>query len=122
MAFLWGVVLAKPTTAATEDGRGNREVQPLTETGQPAKTSSYAWDHQDRLVGVTDPAGGAHAYAYDYRTRRIARSEPGRGHRSELVGRPVAGGVSRAKACKRDCKRGHATFLDSRKTIMSSGT
>jgi RHS repeat-associated protein len=61
----------------TFDTRGNRSGQTITQPGAPAKTTSYSWDYQNRLVGVTDPQGGQHAYAYDYRTRRIARSEPG---------------------------------------------
>ena len=59
------------------DERGNRETQMVTLPGGIEKTTQYDWDFQNRLVGVTDPQGGAHAYAYDYRSRRIARSEPG---------------------------------------------
>lgn len=59
------------------DERGNRETQTVTLPGGVEKTTQYDWDFQNRLVGVTDPQGGAHAYAYDYRSRRIARSEPG---------------------------------------------
>jgi RHS repeat-associated protein len=58
------------------DERGNRDTQTLTLAGGDQKTTGYEWDFQNRLVGVTDPQGGQHAYAYDYRTRRIARSEP----------------------------------------------
>lgn len=58
------------------DERGNRDTQTVTLPGGIEKTTQYDWDFQNRLVGVTDPQGGAHAYAYDYRTRRIARSEP----------------------------------------------
>jgi RHS repeat-associated protein len=59
------------------DERRNRDTQTVTLPGGIEKTTQYDWDFQNRLVGVTDPQGGAHAYAYDYRTRRIARSEPG---------------------------------------------
>lgn len=59
------------------DERGNRDTQTVTLPGGIEKTTQYDWDFQNRLVSVTDPQGGAHAYAYDYRSRRIARSEPG---------------------------------------------
>lgn len=59
------------------DERGNRDTQTVTLPGGVEKTTQYNWDFQNRLVGVTDPQGGAHAYAYDYRSRRIARGEPG---------------------------------------------
>ena len=59
------------------DERGNRDTQTVTLPGGVEKTTQYDWNFQNRLVSVTDPQGGAHAYAYDYRSRRIARSEPG---------------------------------------------
>ncbi len=37
-------------------------------------TTSYSWDAQDRLLGVTLPDGSTHSYEYDYRTRRIGTS------------------------------------------------
>ncbi|WP_038166904.1 RHS repeat-associated core domain-containing protein, partial [Verrucomicrobium sp. BvORR106] len=58
---------------------GNRATQTLTVTGQSAQTTTYHWDAENRLEGVTLPNADEHDYGYDYRTRRISRVENGIG-------------------------------------------
>ncbi|NLT71516.1 MAG: RHS repeat-associated core domain-containing protein [Verrucomicrobiaceae bacterium] len=65
------------TASLSYDTRGNRSGQTITLADATQRTTAYQWDHQNRLLGVSDPDGGQHAYAYDYRTRRISRDEPG---------------------------------------------
>uniref|UniRef100_UPI002240FF9E RHS repeat domain-containing protein n=1 Tax=Verrucomicrobium sp. BvORR034 TaxID=1396418 RepID=UPI002240FF9E len=63
----------------TYDLAGNRATQTLTVTGQSAQTTTYHWDAENRLEGVTLPNAEEHEYGYDYRTRRISRVENGIG-------------------------------------------
>lgn len=77
--------LVQKSAAVSYDAAGNRSSQTVTEStaatvpsGTPpaAKpgTTNYAWDAQDRLLGVTLPDGSQHRYEYDYRTRRVGTS------------------------------------------------
>jgi RHS repeat-associated protein len=65
------------SAAVSYDGRGNRSSQTITPAVGGAETTTYAWDYQNRLLGVSTPGGDQHSYQYDYRTRRIGRGEPG---------------------------------------------
>ncbi|WP_265593646.1 sugar-binding protein, partial [Verrucomicrobium sp. BvORR034] len=67
------------TADLTYDLAGNRATQTLTVTGQSAQTTTYHWDAENRLEGVTLPNADEHEYGYDYRTRRISRVENGIG-------------------------------------------
>jgi RHS repeat-associated protein len=76
----------------TYDANGNRIEQVITDAvagasdpGQDAHspndltpgTTTYTWDSQNRLTGVTMPSGSEHAYTYDYRTRRLSTRSGG---------------------------------------------
>jgi RHS repeat-associated protein len=74
---------------------GNRTSQALTTYGPVPSTAntSYAWDYDNRLTGVTLPGSLTHSYVYDYRTRRLQRSEPG----NNPVAMTFSGGLSVAE-------------------------
>jgi RHS repeat-associated protein len=77
------------------DVAGNRTSQALTTHGPVPSTAntSYAWDYDNRLTGVTLPGSLTHSYVYDYRTRRLQRSEPG----NNPVAMTFSGGLSVAE-------------------------
>ncbi len=63
------------TATLTYDDAGNRIGESVQTQGvATAATKAFAWDAQDRLLGVTMPDGSEHSYEYDYRTRRIGTS------------------------------------------------
>ncbi len=82
---------AQKTAILDYDTAGNRTSQVVTQvvgptvpsqTQPPAArpgTTSYRWDAQDRLLGVTMPDTSVHSYAYDYRTRRVGTSSTATG-------------------------------------------
>jgi RHS repeat-associated protein len=90
------------------DEAGNRTTQNVSITGgatgnginpPPAAggTTSYAWDAQDRLSGVTLPDGTQHAYEYDYRTRRIGTQKLFAAVQQAMTAIVFAGGLSLAE-------------------------
>lgn len=64
-------MLTREGVPYTYDANGNT----LTKT-DGSGTTSYAWDFENRLAGVTLPTGGAVAFKYDPFGRRIYHSTP----------------------------------------------
>jgi RHS repeat-associated protein len=95
-------------TAALEyDDNGNRTSQQISGEADGGGvnppnagigTTSYTWDAQNRLTGVTMPDGKAYHYTYDYRTRRIGTEREASGGATEQHTAIVfSGGLSLAE-------------------------
>ncbi|MES2735661.1 MAG: RHS repeat-associated core domain-containing protein [Verrucomicrobiota bacterium] len=83
-------------------GGGGHPLSPLPRTqltGVSSSTfsTSYAWNSQDRLVGVTMPDGSAHSYTYDYRVRRLQTSRTAGSLPAQTTAIVFAGGLSLAE-------------------------
>ncbi|MES2506455.1 MAG: RHS repeat-associated core domain-containing protein [Verrucomicrobiota bacterium] len=83
-------------------GGGGHPLSPLPRTqltGVSSSTfsTSYAWNSQDRLVGVTMPDGSAHSYTYDYRVRRLQTTRTAGSLPAQTTAIVFAGGLSLAE-------------------------
>ncbi|MDG4828510.1 hypothetical protein O7627_04225 [Solwaraspora sp. WMMD1047] len=71
-----------PTTTITDvQGRAVQVRQHTTQSGVDGayQTTQYAYDHRDKLVRVTDPAGNEWTYQYDVRGRQVGSKDPDSG-------------------------------------------
>ncbi|MCW0218828.1 MAG: hypothetical protein OJI67_10950 [Prosthecobacter sp.] len=78
------------------DSNGNRTSQSVVEASVTT-TTTYAWNAQDRLTGVTMPDGTEHGYLYDYRARRVETTRTGGSLPAQTTAIVFAGGLSLAE-------------------------
>ena len=69
-------------TTSYTDARGNASKLLQYHGGSPSGTSdltSYSYDHANRMVGMTDPAGDSWSWGYDVLGNQISASDPDTG-------------------------------------------
>lgn len=93
------VALLSGHSLVTATGSGSAILSPLERTylSSTISKTTYTWNNQDRLTGVTTPDGTRHGYTYDYRARRVQTSRSNGPLPAQTTTLVFSGGLSLAE-------------------------